>query len=88
MFSNNLKAISYCHDTVFSTVQKALAELSELEPLYGTKIRTKEDNRLKDKMEALSLNYSKANLVKSTIPTNRDKFKGKGKKNQKSSYPK
>jgi len=51
-------------------------------------IRTEEANRLKDKIHSLSLNSSKANLVESTMPTNRDRFKGKVKKNKKSSYSK
>ena len=32
-------------------------------------------------MNSLSLNSSKANLVEYIMPTNRDKFKGEGKKN-------
>ena len=51
-------------------------------------MRTEEANSLKDKMDSLSLNSSKANLLQSTEPINRDKFKGKGKKNQKSNYSK
>jgi len=51
-------------------------------------VRTKEANRLKDKMDSLSLNCSKANLVEFALPTNRDRFKGKGKKNQKPNYTK
>jgi len=43
-------------------------------------------NCQKDKMNALPLNCSKANLVESTVLTNRDMFKGKGKKNQKPNY--
>ena len=39
-------------------------------------------------MDSLPLNYSKANLVESTVPTNRDMFKGKGKKSQKPNYAK
>ena len=42
-------------------------------------MRTEEANRLKDKLESLSLNSSKANLVESSIPVNRDRFKGKNK---------
>jgi len=42
---------------------------------------TEEANCLKDKMDSLSLNYSKANLVESVALTNRDRFKGKAKKN-------
>jgi len=44
-------------------------------------MRTREANRLKDKIDSLSLNSSKANLVEYAMPTNRDNFKGKGKKN-------
>jgi len=44
-------------------------------------MRAEEATRLKDKMDSLSLNCSKANLVESVVPTNRDRFKGKGKKN-------
>ena len=51
-------------------------------------MRTEEANRLKDKMDFLSLYSSKANLVESVVPTNRDKYKDKGKKNQKMSYAK
>ena len=50
-------------------------------------MRTEEANHLKDKMDSLSLNSSKAKLVEFTIPINRDKFKGKGKNNQKLNYP-
>jgi len=39
-------------------------------------------------MDSLSLNSSKASLVKPAVPTNKDKFKEKGKKNQKLNYPK
>jgi len=46
-------------------------------------MRTKEANRFKDKLESLSLNSSKANLVESSVPVNRDRFKGKNKKDQK-----
>jgi len=46
----------------------------------------KEANRLQDEMDSLSLNYSKTNLVESTVSTNRDWFKGKSKRNQKLSY--
>jgi len=46
-------------------------------------MRTEEANRLKDKLESLSLNSSKANLVESSTPLNRDRFKGKNKKDQK-----
>lgn len=51
-------------------------------------LRTEEANRLKDKMNSLSLNSSYVNLIESVVPTNRDKYKGKHKKNQKSSYAK
>jgi len=51
-------------------------------------MRTEEANRSKDKMNSLSLNSFKAKLVEYVVPTRRDRFKGKGKKNQKSSYPK
>ena len=44
--------------------------------------RTKEAHRLKDKMSSLSLNSVSFNLVESTMPTNRDMLKGKGKKLQ------
>jgi len=43
-------------------------------------MRTEEASRLKDKLESLSLNSSKANLVESSMPFNRDRFKGKNKK--------
>ena len=46
-------------------------------------MRTEEANRLKDKLESLSLNSSKANLVEFFVPSNRDRFKGKNKKDQK-----
>jgi len=51
-------------------------------------MRIEEANCLKDKMDSLSLNFSKANLVESIAPTNKDKYEGKGKKNQKPSYTK
>ena len=38
-------------------------------------------------MNSLSLCSSKANLVESVMPTTRDRFQGKDKKNQKLSYP-
>jgi len=44
-------------------------------------MRTEEANRLKDKMDSLSLNSSKANLVEHAVPRNRGRYKGKGKKN-------
>jgi len=50
-------------------------------------MRIKEANRLIDKMDFLSLNYFKANLVESAVPTNKNKFKGKGKTNKKPNYP-
>ncbi|XP_059306321.1 uncharacterized protein LOC132057733 [Lycium ferocissimum] len=43
-------------------------------------MRTEEVNRLKDKMEALSLNSHKANLVETSSTVVKDKFKGKQKK--------
>ena len=51
-------------------------------------MRKEKANHLKDNMDSLSLNSSKANLIESTVPTNSDMFKGKSKKNQKLSYPK
>ena len=49
-------------------------------------MRTEEANRLKNKMNSLTLNSSKANLVESAMPINRDRFRGKGKKNQKPNF--
>jgi len=46
-------------------------------------MRTEEPNRLKDKLESLSLNSSKVNLVESSVPVNRYRFKGKNKRDQK-----
>jgi len=46
-------------------------------------MRTEETNRLKDKMSSLSLTTSRANLVESSVPLNRDRFKGKNKQDQK-----
>ncbi|KAM3340506.1 hypothetical protein P3S68_030377 [Capsicum galapagoense] len=46
-------------------------------------MRTEEANRLKDKMEALSLNSSKANLMKSSGTIAKDRYKGKQKNVQK-----
>ena len=43
-------------------------------------MRTEEVNRLKDKMSSLYLNSSKANLVESSVPLNRERFKGKNKR--------
>ena len=43
-------------------------------------MRTEEANHLKDKMEELSLNSSKANLVESSGTVVKDRFKGKQKK--------
>ncbi|KAH0672489.1 hypothetical protein KY290_024721 [Solanum tuberosum] len=43
-------------------------------------MRTEEVNRLKDKMEELSLNSSKANLVESSGTVVKDRFKGRQKK--------
>ena len=51
-------------------------------------MRTEEANRLKDKINPLSLNSSKANLVESVVPINREGLKGKGKKNQKPNFTK
>ena len=51
-------------------------------------MRTEEANRLKDKMDSLSLNSFKDNLVEFAIPTKRDRYKDKRKKNQKPSYGK
>jgi len=36
-------------------------------------MRNEEANRLKDKLESLSLNSSKVNLVESFVPVNRDR---------------
>jgi len=44
-------------------------------------MRLKEANHLKNKMDSLSLNSSKANPGKSDVPIDRDMYKGKGKKN-------
>ena len=49
--------------------------------------RIEEANHLKDNMDALSLNSSKANLLEFACPTYRDKFTGKGKKNLSPSHP-
>ena len=46
-------------------------------------IRTEEANQLKDKLESLSLDSSKANLVEYSVSSNRDRLKGKNKKDQK-----
>ena len=46
-------------------------------------MRTEKANRLKDKLESLSLNSSKANFIESSVSSNRDKFKGKNNKDQK-----
>ena len=46
-------------------------------------MRTEEGNRLKDKLASLSLNSSNANLIESFVPQNKDRFKGKNKKDQK-----
>ena len=45
---------------------------------------TEEANQQKDKLESLSLNSFKANLVESSVPSNEDRFKGKNKKDKKS----
>jgi len=39
-------------------------------------------------MDSLSLSSSKANLTKSAMPKNKEKFEGKGKKNLKVNYHK
>jgi len=44
-------------------------------------MRTEEVNRLKDKMDSLSLYSSKANLVQFVVHINRDRFKEKDKQN-------
>ncbi|XP_056688727.1 uncharacterized protein [Spinacia oleracea] len=49
-----------------------------LQELIGH-MRTEEANRLKDKFESLSLNSSKANLVESSAPMAKNRFKGKKK---------
>ena len=49
-------------------------------------MRTEEVNRLKDKMSSLSLNSVNSNLVESAVPTNNDRFKGKGRKFQKPNH--
>jgi len=46
-------------------------------------MRTEEANWVKEKMSSLLLNYVNSNLVESTIPANKNRFKGKGKKFQK-----
>ncbi|KAH0730635.1 hypothetical protein KY289_001823 [Solanum tuberosum] len=51
-------------------------------------IRTEEANCLKDKMEELSLNSSKANLVESSGTIVKDRFKGKQKKVSKKEHMK
>ncbi|KAH0748618.1 hypothetical protein KY290_027850 [Solanum tuberosum] len=51
-------------------------------------MRTEEANRLKDKMEELSLNSSKANLVESSGTVVKDMFKGKHKKVSKKEHMK
>jgi len=50
-------------------------------------MRIEEANRFKDKLDSLSLNFSKANLVESAVSTHRDRFKSKDKKNQKLNHP-
>ena len=47
---------------------------------------TEEANMLKDKISSLSLNSINSNLIESAVPTNKDRFKGKGKKFQKSNH--
>ncbi|KAH0729580.1 hypothetical protein KY290_000714 [Solanum tuberosum] len=51
-------------------------------------MRTEEANRLKDKMEELSLNSSKANLVESSGTVVKDRFTGKHKKVSKKEHMK
>ncbi|KAK4722292.1 hypothetical protein R3W88_012525 [Solanum pinnatisectum] len=51
-------------------------------------MRTEEANRLKDKMEELSLNSSKANLVESSGTVVKGRFKGKQKKVSKKEHMK
>jgi len=45
--------------------------------------RTEEANQLKDKIASISLNSSKANPVESSVPSNKDRFKGKNKEDSK-----
>jgi len=40
-------------------------------------MRTKEANHFKDNMNSFSLNFLKANLVESIVPTHRERYKGK-----------
>ncbi|KAH0658272.1 hypothetical protein KY289_027020 [Solanum tuberosum] len=51
-------------------------------------MRTEEANRLKDKMEELSLKSSKANLVEFSGTVVKDRFKGKQKKVSKKEHMK
>jgi len=51
-------------------------------------MRTKEVNRLKDKMYSLSLNSSKSELVEFIVLQIEDRFKSNNKNNQKLNYPK
>jgi len=46
-------------------------------------MRIEKVNRLKYKLASLSSNSSKANLVESFVPSNKDRFKGKNKKDHK-----
>jgi len=55
-------------------------DLTRQEPI--SHMRTEEANRLKDKMVSVSLNSSKANLAESAVPANKDRFRGKNKKDQ------
>jgi len=66
-YRNNLK-----HKKKDLTLQELISHL-----------RTKEANRLKDKMSSLSLNSVSSKLVEFAVQTNKDRFKGKGKKFQK-----
>jgi len=51
-------------------------------------MRIEEANSLQDNINDLSVNSSKVTLTEIFMPTNREKFKYKGKKKQKRSYPK
>jgi len=55
-------------------------DLTLQEPI--SHMRTEETNRLNDKIISLSLNSSKANLVESDVPANKDRFKENNKKDQ------
>ena len=49
-------------------------------------MQTEVENWLKDKMSSLSLNSVNSNLVESTVLSNKERFKGKGKKFQKPNH--